>query len=54
MEYPPLRALFLIATNGYPGLKEPTKWSDTFKEFLLICCATDATHRSTAAELLKV
>ncbi len=31
LEYPPLRALFLIATHGSPKLKEPEKWSDTFK-----------------------
>lgn len=54
MEYPPLRALFLIATNGSPGLKEPAKWSDTFKDFLNQCTATDPEERATANEVLKV
>lgn len=47
--YPPLRvffiniiflykkALFLILTNGFPGLKEPNKWSDIFQDFLHLC-----------------
>jgi serine/threonine protein kinase len=33
MEFPPLRALFLITTKGIPGLKEPEKWSRDFQEF---------------------
>lgn len=54
MEYPPLRALFLIATNGSPGLREPAKWSDTFKDFLSKCTATDPDERATTTALLKV
>ena len=33
MEYPPLRALFLITTKGIPGLREPESWSPAFSEF---------------------
>eukprot|EP01118_Nematostelium_gracile_P009465 TRINITY_DN3197_c0_g1_i2.p1 TRINITY_DN3197_c0_g1~~TRINITY_DN3197_c0_g1_i2.p1 ORF type:complete len:279 (-),score=101.25 TRINITY_DN3197_c0_g1_i2:43-879(-) len=53
MEFPPLRALFLIATSGSPGVKEPTKWSDSFKDFLQVCMAIDPDERLTADELLK-
>jgi len=53
IEYPPLRALFLIATNGSPGLKEPEKWSETFQDFLKVCTVTDPEHRASAAQLLE-
>eukprot|EP01114_Cavostelium_apophysatum_P007721 TRINITY_DN1988_c0_g1_i1.p1 TRINITY_DN1988_c0_g1~~TRINITY_DN1988_c0_g1_i1.p1 ORF type:complete len:594 (+),score=171.85 TRINITY_DN1988_c0_g1_i1:222-2003(+) len=53
IEYPPLRALFLIATNGFPGLKEPELWSDVFKDFLKVCTTTDPESRPTAAELIE-
>jgi len=53
MEFPPLRALFLIATSGSPGVKEPSKWSDVFKEFLQVCTAVDPDERLSANDLLK-
>jgi len=53
MEFPPLRALFLIATSGSPGVKETEKWSDTFKDFLQVCTAVDPEERATATELLR-
>lgn len=53
MEFPPLRALFLIATSGSPGLKEPAKWSDSFRDFLQICTATNPEDRYTTTEILK-
>jgi len=53
MEFPPLRALFLIATSGSPGVKEPSKWSDAFKDFLQVCMAIDPEERLSANELLK-
>lgn len=53
IEHPPLRALFLIATNGSPGLKQPEQWSEIFKDFLRVCTTTDPEQRATAAELLK-
>jgi len=53
IEYPPLRALFLIATNGSPGLKEAEKWSDAFKDFLQVCTASDPEQRYGAEQLLK-
>eukprot|EP01119_Soliformovum_irregulare_P001587 TRINITY_DN11303_c0_g1_i1.p1 TRINITY_DN11303_c0_g1~~TRINITY_DN11303_c0_g1_i1.p1 ORF type:complete len:516 (+),score=129.51 TRINITY_DN11303_c0_g1_i1:107-1654(+) len=53
MEFPPLRALFLIATSGSPGVRETEKWSDTFKDFLQVCTAVDPEERATATELLR-
>jgi len=53
LEYPPLRALFLIATNGAPSLKQPQKWSDTFKDFMSRCLEVVTTERATAEELLQ-
>jgi len=54
LEYPPLRALFLIATNGPPSLKEPQKWSDSFKHFLSRCLDMEVEKRASADELLQV
>lgn len=33
MEFPPLRALFLITTKGIPGLRDPDSWSSEFSDF---------------------
>lgn len=52
IEFPPLRALFLIATQGTPALKEADKWSGTFKDFLARCLDVDFQARGTAEELL--
>lgn len=54
LDFPPLRALFLIATHGSPSLKEPEKWSDTFKDFLGRCLDQDSNKRATASDLLQV
>jgi len=53
LDFPPLRALFLIATHGSPQLKEPEKWSDTFKSFLSCCLEQDPAKRATATQLLE-
>ncbi|ORX77299.1 Pkinase-domain-containing protein [Basidiobolus meristosporus CBS 931.73] len=49
----PLRALYLIATNGTPKLQEPEKLSDDFKDFLAQCLEVEAEKRPTAEEILK-
>lgn len=54
LEYPPLRALFLIATSGPPQLKEAAKWSDQFKHFLQRCLEIEVEKRASADELLAV
>lgn len=53
LEYPPLRALFLIATQGTPKLKNPSQWSAEFKDFLARALDVDTTARASAEELLK-
>jgi len=53
MEFPPLRALFLISTKGIPPLKEEDKWSADFKDFLAKCLEKDPEKRPNAVEMLK-
>jgi len=54
MEFPPLRALFLITTKGIPPLKEGDKWSPEFKDFLAKCLTKEVADRPDGTELLKV
>ena len=49
----PLKALFLIATNGTPKLKAPEKLSLALKQFLSNCLCVDVKSRSTADDLLQ-
>jgi serine/threonine protein kinase len=53
MDYPPLRALFLITTKGIPPLKKIEKWSNEMHDFLTRCLDKDAVTRPTADQLLK-
>ena len=50
----PLKALYLIATNGTPTLKRPDKLSKELKNFLAVCLCVDVKSRATAEELLEV
>ena len=50
----PLKALYLIATNGTPTLKDPDNLSSELKHFLSVCLCVDVKSRATAAELLQV
>ncbi|WOO77796.1 Serine/threonine-protein kinase shk2 [Vanrija pseudolonga] len=49
----PLKALYLIATNGTPTLKQPDKLSQDLKHFLSVCLCVDVNFRATSTELLK-
>jgi len=53
MEFPPLRALFLITTKGIPELKDQAKWSPEFKDFVRRCLEKEPETRPDAAEMLK-
>eukprot|EP00009_Paramoeba_aestuarina_P008266 CAMPEP_0201525550 /NCGR_PEP_ID=MMETSP0161_2-20130828/28632_1 /ASSEMBLY_ACC=CAM_ASM_000251 /TAXON_ID=180227 /ORGANISM="Neoparamoeba aestuarina, Strain SoJaBio B1-5/56/2" /LENGTH=517 /DNA_ID=CAMNT_0047925519 /DNA_START=90 /DNA_END=1643 /DNA_ORIENTATION=- len=53
MEFPPLRALFLITTKGIPELKEPNKWSPEFRSFVSMCLNKEVEDRPDGPALLK-
>uniref|UniRef100_A0A671R7G6 non-specific serine/threonine protein kinase n=1 Tax=Sinocyclocheilus anshuiensis TaxID=1608454 RepID=A0A671R7G6_9TELE len=50
----PLRALYLIATNGTPEVQNPEKLSSVFRDFLNCCLEMDVEKRGSAKELLQV
>ncbi|XP_041076528.1 serine/threonine-protein kinase PAK 3 isoform X1 [Polyodon spathula] len=49
----PLRALYLIATNGTPELQNPERLSAVFRDFLNRCLEMDVDRRGAAKELLQ-
>ncbi len=49
-----LQALFLIATQGTPTLKNPEIWSPEFRSFLADALDVDTSRRASADDLLKV
>ena len=49
----PLKALYLIATNGTPKLKKPELLSNSIKKFLSICLCVDVRYRATTDELVE-
>ncbi|KAJ2425705.1 Protein kinase, partial [Coemansia sp. RSA 2524] len=48
----PLKALYLIATNGTPALKHPESLSRELKGFLAECLCVDVQSRATMDELM--
>jgi len=52
MEFPPLRALFLITTKGLPAVQNPDFWSADLLDFLSKCVEKDVSLRPEADELL--
>jgi serine/threonine-protein kinase CLA4 len=50
----PLKALYLIITNGTPTLKKPESLSRELKAFLAVCLCVDVESRATANKLLEV
>jgi serine/threonine protein kinase len=51
LEYPPVRALFLIATNGCPKIAEPESWSSLFIDFMDRCLEMDPLNRPLTSAL---
>uniref|UniRef100_A0A3B4FI20 non-specific serine/threonine protein kinase n=1 Tax=Pundamilia nyererei TaxID=303518 RepID=A0A3B4FI20_9CICH len=49
----PLRALYLIATNGTPELQNPEKLSPVFRSFLNLCLEMDVEKRGSGRQLLQ-
>ncbi|GAA5841947.1 hypothetical protein JCM9279_003166 [Rhodotorula babjevae] len=49
----PLRALYLIATNGSPTIQNPEQLSTVFRDFLAVALETDVDRRPDAAGLLE-
>ncbi|KAI0654099.1 kinase-like domain-containing protein [Cubamyces menziesii] len=49
----PLKALYLIATNGTPQIANPESLSPVFRDYLAKCLEVDAEKRPTASELLQ-
>lgn len=50
----PLKALYLIATNGTPTIANPENLSALFKDYLGQTLSVDVERRPTAGELLQV
>jgi len=53
MDYPPLRALFLITTKGIPPVRNQHKWSREFHDFFSKCLDVNVQTRPEASELLR-
>lgn len=50
----PLRALYLIATNGTPKINNQESLSPAFRDYLARCLEVNADKRPDAARLLQV
>lgn len=50
----PLRALWLIATNGTPQIKNEHELSHVFRDFLAFALKVDPEKRASAGDLLRV
>ncbi|RKP14381.1 kinase-like domain-containing protein, partial [Piptocephalis cylindrospora] len=53
LDYPPLRAIFMIATYGPPQLTDPEAWSKDFRDFLRLSTQMNPTGRANSHDLLK-
>jgi len=53
MDLPPVKALFMITTQGVPPFKNPEKMSDVLKDMINKCTQMDPNDRPSTTELLK-
>jgi serine/threonine protein kinase len=53
MEFPPLRALFLITTKGIPPLQNAHTWSAELNDFYAKCLDKEVETRPDASQLLS-
>jgi len=53
LEYPPLRALFLITTKGIPPIQKPEQYSPELIDFYNKCLEKEPEKRSDADVLLE-
>jgi len=49
----PLRVIFVIPNRAPPVLKEPSKWSQEFCDFITMCLKKNPLDRPTAEQLLR-
>ena len=54
MDYPPMRALFLITTKGLPPLKDKDKWSIDFVTFVDNCLVLTPEQRMTSFKISEL
>jgi hypothetical protein len=52
LEYPPIKALFIISTKPPPELDDPDEFSEDFHDFLRLCLTKNQEERATAKQLL--
>ena len=52
LEEDPLKALYLIATNGTPTLRHPERLSSQLKDYLSVSLEVDVSKRASSADLL--
>jgi len=53
IDLPELKALFMITHKGAPDLRQPEKWSVSFRESLSLCLKNKPSQRPTVKELLQ-
>lgn len=53
MDFPPLRALFLITTKGIPPLSNEDKWSKELRDFRALCITVDCSLRPDSVAMLN-
>jgi len=51
MDFAPLKALFMISTQGIPELQQPERFSPEFRDFLKSCLQIHAGNRPSCQEL---